>query len=100
MKWASHAASLDDMQIKKNFIAPLLLAAGAAAAIAAAPTAMAATADPAPVFPHGHTTLVGALPGNNEINNASPHVGFAPQYPYAEGDRFSHGGFAHGRGHR
>ena len=95
MKWARGHASLEDMQIKKNFIAPLLLAAGVAAAIAAAPTAMAAAADPAPVFPHDHTTLAGPLPGSTEINDSLP-VTFAPQYSYYEGGYggYSHGGFS------
>jgi hypothetical protein len=104
MKSARWYTTLDDMHIRKNFIAPLLLAAGAAAAIAAAPTAMAANTDPAPVFPHDHTTLVGPSPGNNQINNASPPADFAPQYPYWEGDSggyfggYGHGGFAGGFG--
>ena len=94
MKWARGHTTLVDMEIRKKFIAPLLLAAGAAAAIAAAPTAMADNnADPPPVFPHDHTTLVGSLPGNNQIN-ASPPVNFAPQYPYWEGD--SYGGYSRG----
>jgi hypothetical protein len=100
MKRARGRTTLDYMQIRKNFIAPLLLAAGAAAAIAAAPTAMADTTD-APVFPHDHTTLISPSTGNNQINNASPPVDFAPQYPYYEGGYYggySHGGFGGGFG--
>jgi hypothetical protein len=93
MNRARRHGIVDDMQIRKNFIAPLLLAAGAATAIAVAPPAVAATTT-APVFPHDHTTLVGPLPGNNEIN-ASPPVSFAPQYPYSEGDDFG-GGYGRG----
>jgi hypothetical protein len=104
MKWARGHTTLEDMPIRKNFIAPLLLAAGVAAAIAAAPTAMAATADPAPVFPHRHTTLVGGLPGNTQINDSTGGVSYSPQYPYDEGGYFGgyrgygHGGFGGGFG--
>jgi hypothetical protein len=90
----SPAGNSDDMQIRKRSIAPLLLAAGAAAVIAVAPTATAATTTTAPVFPHDHTTLVGPLPGDSEIN-ACPPVSFAPQYPYWEGDYFG-GGYGRG----
>jgi hypothetical protein len=113
MKWARGRTTLEDMQIRKNFIAPLLLAAGVATAIAAAPTAMAATADPAPVFPHRHTTLAGALPGNVQLNDSLGTPQYSPQYPFDEGDYFggyraygpggfgSHGAFGgHGAGHR
>jgi hypothetical protein len=97
MKPARGHTTLDYMQIRKNFIAPLLLAAAAAAAIAAAPTAMADTTD-APVFPHDHTTLISPSTGNNQINDASPPVNFAPQYPYYEGGYYGgyHGGYSHG----
>jgi hypothetical protein len=110
MKWAREHTTLEDMQIRKNLIAPLLLAAGVAAAIAAAPTAMAAAANPAPVFPHQHTSLVGALPGNVQLNDSPGPVQYSPQYPFDEGGYFSgyggyggygHGGFGgHGGGHR
>jgi hypothetical protein len=99
MKRASRAASLEDMQIRKNFIAPLLLAAGVATAIAAAPTAMAANAPAQPctngVCPNSDTTLAGPLPGNTQINDSLP-VTFAPQYSYYEGryGGYSHGGFS------
>ncbi len=91
------------MQIRKNFIAPLLLAAGVAAAIAAAPTAMAATTD-GPVFPHRHTTLIGPSPGNSQINDSLGAVQYSPQYPFDEGGYFGgyrgygHGGFGGGFG--
>ena len=112
MKWVRGHTTLEDMQIRKNFIAPLLLAAGVAAAIAAAPTAMAATADPAPVFPHRHTTLAGALPGNVQLNDSLGTAQYSPQYPFDEGDYFGsysayghggfsgHGGFGSHGGHR
>jgi len=92
------------MQITKSFVAPLLMAAGVAAAIAAAPTAMAAAANPAPVFPHEHTTLVGTLPGNVQLNDSPGPVQYSPQYPYDEGGYFGgyrgygHGGFGGGFG--
>lgn len=99
MKWARGHTTLEDMQIRKNFIAPLLLAAGVAAAIAAAPTAMAAATD-APVFPHEHATLIGPSTGNNEINASSP-VNFAPQYPGYFGGFGALGDGVHGgTGHR
>ena len=97
MKWARGHTTLEDMQIRKNFIAPLLLAASVAAAIAAAPTAMAATADPAPVFPHRHTTLAGGLPGNVQLNDSAGPVQYSPQYPFDEGGDFGgYGGYGHG----
>jgi hypothetical protein len=97
MKWARGHTTLEDMQIRKNFIAPLLLAAGVAAAVAAAPTAMAANADPAPVFPHRHTTLAGALPGSVQLNDSPGAVQYSPQYPYDEGGYFGgYGGYGHG----
>jgi hypothetical protein len=86
------------MRIGLKYITPALAAGAAAVAIAAAPTAMAATTD-APVFPHEQTTLVGPLPGNNQIN-ASPPVDFAPQYPYWDrGYGGYHGGYHGGYGH-
>ena len=98
------------MRIKFSHIAPLLATGAAAVAIAAAPTAMAANADPAPVFPNRHTTLAGELPGNNQINDSTGPTVYSPQYPYAEGDYYGGfggygggygGGFAggHGGGH-
>ena len=100
MEMGSRHASLDDMQIRNNFIAPLLLAAGVAVGIAAAPTAMAASGAPARpctngVCPDGHTTLAGPLPGNTQLND-SPPVDFAPQYPYWEGGYGGYGGYGHG----
>ena len=67
------------MRIKLTHITPLLAAGAAALAIVAAPTA-AAAATPLPktcVATGGGTTC--QSPGNVEINNPSPHVGF---YPY------------------
>jgi hypothetical protein len=120
MNWSPGHTTVEDMQIRKNFIAPLLLAAGVAAAIAAAPTAMAATANPAPaqpcingVCPDSHTSLPAnaPLPGNVQLNNSPGPVPYSPQYPYAqypydEGSYvggyggFGGGGFGGGGGHR
>jgi hypothetical protein len=87
------------MRIKFSHIAPLLATGAAAIAIAAAPTAMAANADPAPVFPNRHTTLAGELPGNNQINDSTGPTVYSPQYPYAEGDYYGgYGGYGHGFG--
>jgi hypothetical protein len=80
--------------MKLRYITSILAAAGAAAAIVAAPTAGAADT-PAPSCT---TTGAGSIcesPGNVQINDSAP-VQFAPQYPYWEGDYF-HGAY---RGHR
>jgi hypothetical protein len=85
------------MRIKFSHIAPLLATGAAAVAIAAAPTAMAANADPAPVFPHRHTTLAGGLPGNVQLNDSAGPVQYSPQYPFDEGGDFGgYGGYGHG----
>jgi len=101
------------MRVRLNYITPLLAAGAAAAAIAAAPTAMAATvASPTPIqgctngiCPDTHASLpAGELPGNVQINNSAGAVPFSPQYPYAEGGyiggygSFGHGGFGGGHG--
>ena len=60
------------MRIKLTYIAPLLAAGAAAVAIAAAPTAAAAIVQTC-------SGNVCQSPGNVEITNAPPAVGF---YPY------------------
>ena len=92
------------MRFTLSHIPPLLAAGAAAVAIAAAPTAMTATAPAgchmmggSPVCPNTHSTLISPPPGNRQINTSPGAVGFAPQYPYAEGDRW--GGFGAGFGH-
>ena len=92
------------MRINFRHIAPLLTAGAAAVAIATAPTAMAAPASTgchmmggSPVCPDTHSTLISPPPGNSQINASPGAVGFAPQYPYAEGDYW--GGFGGGFGH-
>jgi hypothetical protein len=102
--------------MKLSYLTPLLAAGAAAVAIAAAPTAMAASAGPGchmqggvPVCPNTHSTLINTPPGNSQINASPGAVGFAPQYPYAEGGYWGgyrggyggfHGGFGgHGGGH-
>ena len=69
--------------IKLRYITPLLAAAGVAAAIVAAPTALAAD-------------TVCSSPGNVQINDSAP-IQFGPQYPYWAGDYF--GGYGYGGGH-
>jgi hypothetical protein len=87
------------MKIRR--ITPLLAAAGAVAALAAAPIALADPGD-ANAPESCVTTGIGtqcATPGNVQIND-SPPVNFAPQYPYWEGDLFGFGGGYHVHGHR
>ena len=87
------------MRIGLKYLTPALAATAAAVAIAAAPTAMAATTD-APVFPHRHTTLVGALPGSVQLNDSLGAVQYSPQYSSDEGGYFrGYRGYGHGGGH-
>jgi hypothetical protein len=101
------------MRIKLNYLTPLLVAGAAAAAIAAAPTAMAASAPNPPalvngctangICPNTHSHLAGGqAPGNVQLNDGPGFVQTGPQYPYAEGDYFGgpygHGGFGGGFG--
>lgn len=86
------------MRIKLSYFTPLLAAGALAAAIAAAPTAM---ADPV----QQSCTYLGASetqcqsPGNAQINDSPPYVQYAPLYPYFGGDDFDRGGFGFGGGH-
>jgi len=89
------------MRINLSHIAPLMAAGAAAVAIAAAPTAMAATAPAgchmmggSPVCPDTHSTLISPPTGNSQINASPGGVGFSPQYPYDEGGYW--GGFGGG----
>jgi hypothetical protein len=92
------------MRIKLSYLTPLLATGAAAVAIAAAPTATAATLPAGchmqsgvPVCPDTHSTLTSPPPGNNQINASPGPVGFAPQYPYAEGGYWGgYGGYGHG----
>jgi hypothetical protein len=95
------------MRINLSYIAPLLAAGAAAVAIAAAPTAMAATAPAGchmmgadPVCPNTHSTLISPPPGNSQINASPGGVDFAPQYPYDEGGYWGgyRGGYGGGHG--
>jgi hypothetical protein len=82
------------MQIKLNYLAPLLAAGAAAVAIAAAPIAAAA---PAPVQQSCTQTVSGSecqSPGNVEINDSPPAVSF---YPYGNMP-FLLGGYGGGHG--
>jgi hypothetical protein len=88
--------------ITRNLTAGILTAGGVAAAIVAAPTALAADT----TAPSCTTTNAGSIcqsPGNTQINDSAP-VQFAPQYPYWEGDYFGgyggYGGYGHGSHHR
>lgn len=85
--------------MKFRYITPLVVAAGAAAAIIAAPAAMAAnTTDQCSAVP-GVVDSVCVTPGNAQINDSAP-VQFGPQYPYWAGGWGGWGGFGHGGGHR
>lgn len=79
--------------MKLRYITPILAAAGVAAAIIAAPSAMAADVQPCTTM--GIGTMCES-PGNVQINDSAP-VQFYPQYDYSPGD-FFHG--AYNRGHR
>jgi hypothetical protein len=79
--------------MKLRYITPILAAAGAAAAIVAAPSAMAA--DVQSCTTTGVQTACQS-PGNVQINDSVP-APFYPQYDYSPGD-FFHG--AYNRGHR
>ncbi len=93
------------MRIGLKYIAPALAAGAAAVAIAAAPTAMAASCHMmggSPVCPDTHSTLISPAAGNSQINASPGAVDPAPQYPYAEGGYWggygpgAYGGFGHG----
>jgi hypothetical protein len=94
---------ISNMRIKLSYLTPLLAAGAAVAAIAAAPTAMAATSPAGPgchmmgaepVCPDTHATLIDPPPGNNQINASPGPVGFGPQYPIWGGGYW--GGYGHG----
>ena len=87
--------------MKLRYIATLLVTAGVAASIAAAPIAAAESS----------CTTVGsdtecASPGNVQINDAPPPAEYTPQYPYWEGGYGfipgfgGFGGFGGAHGHR
>jgi hypothetical protein len=85
------------MRIKLNYMTTMLAAGAAAVAIAAAPTAAAAS-------PEQDCSASGAgticqSPGNAQINDSPPPVGF---YPYGGEAFLLGGGFGgfHGGGHR
>lgn len=88
--------------MKIRYITPLVVAAGAAAAIIAAPAAMAAgTTDQCSAVP-GVVDSVCVTPGNAQINDSAP-IQYGPQYPYWEGGWGGWGGYGHGGfggGHR
>lgn len=89
------------MRMKLSYLTPLLGATAAAVAIIAAPIAAAAPSGPqAPTQSCGAsgTGTVCESPGNVQINDSPPPVGF---YPYG-GEAFllGGGGGFHGGGHR
>jgi hypothetical protein len=96
------------MRMKLGYMTTLLSAAAAALAIGAAPIASAADNGPATTQQSCGTSGTGTVcesPGNVQINDSPPPVGF---YPYG-GDAFLlgggggggfHGGGFHGGGHR
>jgi hypothetical protein len=91
------------MRMKLTYLTPLLGAAAAAVAIIAAPIAAAAPSGPDPSQSCGQsgTGTVCESPGNVQINDTPPPVGF---YPYG-GEAFllgggGFGGGFHGGGHR
>jgi hypothetical protein len=93
----------DTMKMKLSYLTPLLGAAAAATAIIAAPIAAAAATGPGATQQSCTPTGSGSVcqsPGNAEINDSPPPVGF---YPYG-GEAFLlggyGGGFHGGGGHR
>jgi hypothetical protein len=88
----------DTMRMKLSYMTPLLGAVAAAAAIVAAPIAAAASTGPGAIQqscgPSGSGTVCQS-PGNAEINDSPPAVGY---YPYG-GDAFLlGGGYGYGGG--
>jgi hypothetical protein len=95
----------DTMRMKLSYVTPLLGAAAAGVAIIAAPVAAAAApAEPVAVQQSCGSSGSGTVcqsPGNAQINDSPPPVGF---YPYG-GEAFllggsGFGGGFHGGGHR
>jgi hypothetical protein len=87
------------MRIKLRYITPLLAAAGAAAAIGAAPVALADSSTPLNcTYINGNLDTQCQSPGNTQINDSLPFVPYTPQYPYFEGG-YGYGGHM-GGGHR
>lgn len=85
------------MQIKLHYATTILAAGAVAAAIAAAPTAL---ADPGPVPQScvylGISQTQCQTPGNVQINDDPAYFQDTSQYPYWVGDSFHHDRFPHG----
>ncbi len=92
------------MRTTLRYLTPLIAAAGAAAAILAAPTAVAQPEPPLPSCTDvsgdpvsGGTTIECATPGNVQINASPPVV--EPVYPYPWDDEFYGSALIIGGGH-
>ena len=73
----------------RNFVAPLLIAAGGAAAIAIAPLAQ-AESTPTPCTFSGNATVC-QTEGNAQVSALPPAVDYQPQYPfYGDGGLLFH----------
>jgi hypothetical protein len=75
----------------RNFVAPLLIAAGGAAVIAIAPLAQ-AESTPTPCTVSGNATVC-QTEGNAQVSALPPAIDYQPQYPFFgdEGLLFHHG---------
>lgn len=82
--------------MKLRHFAPMPATAGAAVAIIAAPTALAADNSSQSCATVPGVDTVCSSPGTVQINDSAP-VQFGPQYPYWEGGYF--GGYGFGTGH-
>jgi hypothetical protein len=83
--------------MKMSYLTPLLGAAAAATAIIAAPIAAAASTGPGAIHQDCSSSGSGSIcqsPGNAQINDSPPPVGY---YPYG-GDAFLLGGYGYGGG--
>ena len=84
------------MRSKLKYFTPLLATGAVAAAIAAAPTAAAASNAGPSCVTLGPSSTQCQASGNVQIND-SPPVHFQPQYPYLNGLGPYHHGHPHGR---
>ena len=80
------------MRIKLSYLPRLSAAGVAAAAIVAAPTAMANAAGQHACAHSGVSETKCHSPGNVQINDSPRYPQYTSQYPYREGDVFDRGG--------